>query len=441
MAKSGGNIQEAVRILLAADDEASKKFQDVGDSAEAFSKRLKALENSDPLKRLLEPAAQIAGKFTIAGVAVKAFQQIVAGAGGTFDNELTKKVDEAAERLFAFTDGLGDAFKQASKVLPEESWLSKMLSKGGSFFAEGPRGAASMLGANLRDIGAHLSGKDQEAPDLIDVRASTKGMTRKAQIEWVQRKRKELMDEEQAITKGGGILSQNEKNKLAHLNRATASLNQQAAYLGQTNPEEMKKGIFGAGPKQNIVGPEERALQGKVAKIFGGAFKQHYVDKFGQPNIGIPEGLGGYIGKRADKNAKAKMDEFNRDEDARRAIIDRNKTAKERRDEELAEAKRLFPKGGDALDREKAAIQKRFEDATKGPEPEKAKRLGENAAIISRFGGGFAGGKDIQQRQLDVMQQIGGRLDWFKQRAEKQKQQRADNAGNRRVEFVPGLGF
>ena len=167
-------------------------------------------------------------------------------------------------------------------------------------------------------------------------------------------------------------------------------------------------------PGLNALGKTPAQAGDAMAKMFG-AGKLNGESPF-TTAIGKPKDLFSGFREEAEKQAAKLL----ADKRQRQVIIDRNRTAAEIRDQDLATAKRLLGGNPEQLKREQAAIQDRFAKATAAPAgtPAKPGELGGNAAQTNRFGGGQVGGVPQEVKEL---KQVNARLLWFQQQARKRR--------------------
>jgi hypothetical protein len=339
-------------------DQASKSTSSAAGSAASSAA-------SSAVSGLLGPVAGIAAGITAGAVAMKAFQQVAAGAGITFENELTKKVDEASEKAFALTDHLGEALKNASMVLPESSWLSVLLSKAGDV-SGGLSGVADLAGAFLRDVGANAAKPVGEgfngegtrsAADafknrrVIDVglEEETKGMNRDDAIKHLRGRQKTLQDEARALGKDGRIMNIDDHTRNNQITARVQSINDFIQHKYSTDPGAVLKGLTG-GFQQNTAAETGKKAARKVLgdALAGGtapADKSPFTKAFGSPT-GI---ISGIVGAAKKKHA----DELDKDKDnarEREEIRLRNRTADEKFGEGIAHARDVY--GGDVFNKD-----------------------------------------------------------------------------------------
>lgn len=390
---------DAIRILLSAKDDASAKFDDVGKSADSLRDRLANL-GSGGLKGILEPIGSIASKFTAGAIAVKAFQSLVEGAGGAFKNSLTDKIDSAAAGAFKLTDGIGEAFKQASKVLPEDSWLKQIANYGKDFFSDGPRGLFGMWQAGIREIGSQMSGQKLPEPlDMPFIKADKRPT--KDKIAWARQQQTNLQAEAQSIG-AKEFKTVYEENRLKQIGSELARINNYVQILQKT-PTGMARVIFGGDP---AVKPKSRAALASGFTALD-AFKSLMGGNVNAKPSDAHLALGGLgeFAKQAGQRRENVLREQSAANDAKlaqaRGIVDSNLTGQERFDKEakrLAEFKDMGAMNEDEFNRAMKNNRKRF------LEPAGA----DNAAVTSRFGGGIVktGDKVAEQAQKTRQEQL-----------------------------------
>ena len=418
---------DAIQILINAKDEASSVFANVGKSAQGMKSALDGLVGK---------AATIAGGITAGAVAVKIFQQVAAGAGQTFENELTKKIDAAAAKAFALTDGIGQGFTIASKILPANSWLARLLDKGGALFGEGPRGLAGLAGAALRDIGA--SGNDHSGGGPLNEAGMVKGLGRDEALKVLRTKQKALLDEANSLTKGGeGMMSAADLVRNKQIGEQIASISKYIQNNLQVDPFQaiFKPGQFG-GAKPVV--PLDATAILKQQK------EDRFTKEFGRPK-GIIEGI---AGEGRDGKAAADQQRNRLIEEGKRTI-EAALTPQERFNKEVGDLQKQLkagvlgegPRGQEIFDRAQKAARDRLFEAIVPKDDKSPTKLADNEAIVKRFGGGVVPGKDLAQQQLDQLKAMNGRLKFFQDQALKEKEALQGREKERRVVLAAGIGF
>lgn len=266
-------VGEAVRILIAADDEASSVFDRVESRVDSFAGTVERMGSGIGFKKVADAIVSIGGKLSIAALGVKALQSLADGAGYSFENSITRKIDSAGDSVFDLTTKVEGLFRQFSAQLPEGSWVGKIADYFGNV---GP--TFQFWGAQLRDIGAFTAGK--QVPQALDPASLVNGMPRDSALKVLQGQRRSLLDQSNAITKGGsGILSEFDKATLAILELSMKNVNNYIATKLSADPN---------------VSLNPRAPNGPAAAKFLtalGSGKSPFTTQFGQPKS-IIQGLG-----------------------------------------------------------------------------------------------------------------------------------------------------
>jgi len=429
---------EAVKLLISADDQASRKFQGIETAADKFADKMRevnSLLSGKEAGKLIGPLTEMAGRFTAIGLASKALKEtlkpVFEGADEMVRKKFAEPLAEGAEALENIRGGLKDVGAAIAEAFSDSNfgeYAKKLLSGTFSLFQTGAKESeevdakmqARAPGFGTRDNDAIKKALQGNQEDLAQARARERDLMEKRGTNWVTGR-------------------PNESPKLDTERSNIRKLQQE---------EQRLRGLLSAEsrdiknlPFLNLLGPTEKQTNAALAKMFGaGKLKGEspFTKEFGRRAEGIPEGLGGLAIRHAEEQARAKLAGEQDLDRRRKADIEENKTAKERLDEKLSQLEEEFPEHGEEFNRAVTTARKKFADATKGPEPQKAPQLGDNAAVVSRFGGGIVKGGPMQELVQLTRQQL---LLQNKAEARAQQQAKKDAFNDRRPQINVVGGF
>lgn len=381
---------DAVQILIAAEDDASDKFGAVGDAAERFRARLDSLNEVLSARGLAKAApaiAELATKLTVAGIAAKTLQLAGEGAAEVFKSDfaggmanINSLLSTAQDLVKGFGRSLAEAFSDSNLGSNFKKWLETL--GGGA-----PGGGGQDLPFDRKLGGDTMGG-------LLG-------------------RKKALIDEHQSLSGVGSLLSPRAIRRKSEIDEELRNINREITSRQQGGKSEIARGIFG-GFQTNTPQEQQRtaARRALSAALAGGKTvgESPYTTQFGTPKS-IIEGIAG-AAKKKQRDAEDKQLEI---EAKRQRIIEETLTPQERFNERMAELKNLFPQGGEVFNRAaKQAAEQRDNLLNRGLDKSSpSTHLQDNAAIVSRFGGGVVRGDPMLltlQKQLAAQEDMKKRI-------------------------------
>ena len=111
-----------MKILIAADDAASKKFRDVEDAADKFKERLQEINGvltAGGLTKIAGPLTSIASKLGVVGIAGKALHSTLSLVGEGADEAIRRKFAEPLADASTAIENLKGGLRDVGKAIAE----------------------------------------------------------------------------------------------------------------------------------------------------------------------------------------------------------------------------------------------------------------------------------------------------------------------------------
>jgi hypothetical protein len=432
---------EAVKILIAADDQASAKFGQVGDAADKFKSRLHGLNqifSGGGMSKYAGELLKLTGKLSVGKIAVEALMPVFDGAALAIRDKFSVQIAEANSELRKLTDNLHGVGHAATAAF-SDSHIGTYFKKWLDTATGGVGNIGNMV---LRDAAQSIQDASGTAPSGVANRNFDPHEIGRT-LPVVQRRKLLSAQSAAFVTEERRLLdlgarTTNEERELKLLRRNMAQLRTFRQGMGFDKPTtgELKQGIFGGGFEG-----KPGVLSGMNASAASDILRQMHEGRFTNQIGGRPQdilrGLANEARKKMNEDLAKQLDLERRRAD----IFESTRTPQEAFNAKLKELNELFPNGGEVLDRAKAALKARFGNALNGNQPAAGnllQRLGDNDAVLNRFGGGVVKNGPEQEilkvnhAQLRVLNKIA---------AKDEKQQKREAFQSRRLRgssIVPG---
>ena len=305
-----GNVGEAVRILIAADDQASSVMDKVGNSADRMADRLKGINNVlsvGGIAKLIPGIAQLAGKLTAGGAASRVFAIGAGGAASALRERFAPEIKNLIVGLGRAEDGIERVGKGIAYAFSDSNF--------GTYAKKLLDGTAFAAGEIINNVGRDV---EQSAQTIVTGNSSVvksggydpaivaKGEKPSARLRALRADQQKFIERERKLV-ANTLLTTEEKIELSQVRKA---LSQLQAYIEPMGFDRTRSAISRRLFNGKEVLPGARNPLGitfgksDVTKAFGllGHGNSPFTKEFGQP--GIIGGLADEVERQKDREGK-----------------------------------------------------------------------------------------------------------------------------------------